>query len=112
MFGYQDLTHDERIALVALLRLVVQADRRYTSAEDSRLAQISSEMGDAQYDDAVREAREKLPGPDEVRRNAATVDRAQARSFMLSVLEGIAVVDGEGAEGAAELESLRRLWNP
>jgi uncharacterized tellurite resistance protein B-like protein len=111
MFGYADLNYDERLALVSLLRLVVQADKRYSPEEDTRLAQISAEMGDDLYDGTILEVRQKLPTPDHVRQHAATVTRPDARVFILGLLRGMASVDGEASEEAAEIESLSKLWN-
>jgi uncharacterized tellurite resistance protein B-like protein len=111
MFGYPDLNDDERLALVSLLRLVVQADKQYSREEDSRLAQISSEMGDDLYDGTVTEARAKLPTPEDVRRHAAKVVRPESRAFILGLLQGIAAADGEATEEKVEIEALLRLWS-
>lgn len=110
MFSFADLTLEERLVLVGMLKVVVQADDLYSKEEDKRLDQISEEMGNEVFDAAVAEAARRFKTLEEIRVNAASVERPEARALILETLKGMAGADGETSEETREIDALARLW--
>lgn len=105
-----ELTHDEDLALVGLLREVVQADADYTDEERASIFNLRREMGEERFDQAVAEAREKFKSRGELKDFAKTIDRQQARQLIYDTLHHVAESDGIDQQEEKPLRWLASWW--
>ena len=89
-----DLTDEERIALVSLLREVIQADDVYSDAERRGIRALRKEMGEAVFDDAVAEAADRFRSRADVKAHAKSITRPEARRLIYERLLEVADSDG------------------
>jgi uncharacterized tellurite resistance protein B-like protein len=107
----RDLTSEENLALVGLLKLVIQADQLYTLKESAELRRVANLMGTELFHRTVEEARQKFKTLADVETFAATITRQIARKQIYDVVQEMARVDGVPAAEQGSLDWLARLWN-
>lgn len=108
--NYKDLTDEERLALVGLIKVVIQADRLYSKEEDAELKRIAGEIGEELFIATVDEARERFKTLDAIKEYARTVERQEARELILSTVQEMAVSDEVSPEEAQMVDWLSELW--
>jgi uncharacterized tellurite resistance protein B-like protein len=89
----QDLTDDERVALVGLVVLMIDADNNRSTAEMQEFREIAAEMGRRQFDAAFRAATARGLTKDDVGTLAGEVERDDARQLMHTILVDLAATD-------------------
>ena len=104
------LTADEKLALVALLKLVVRADRELSSDEVKELNEVARQMGPDEWRATVDRARERFRTAQEVTQFAETITRQQAQRLIHKLLVRAARADGIVPEEASILLWLAKLW--
>lgn len=107
---YKDLTPEERLVLVALLELIIRADKNYTVEEAAEVERISVALGPGVYKAAVDEARLRLSTLGAVRGPALAVKRPEARELILTAVQDMAVVDEVVEEEIQIVDWLATLW--
>ena len=78
-----DLEHDERLALLGLVRMVVRADHDVSQAEAAVVGELAGSLDAGAWQALVRAARERYPSQAEARRAAARINRARCPGFRL-----------------------------
>jgi uncharacterized tellurite resistance protein B-like protein len=107
----RDLTPEENLALVGLLKLVIQADKLYSRKESAELKRVAGLMGTEVFHRTVEEARLKFTTLADVETFAATITRQVAREQIYNVVLEMARVDGIPPAEQGSLDWLARLWN-
>lgn len=107
----QDLDHDERLALVALLEIVIDADAEVSDAELEILDEISEEIGEELYEDTADEVDRRFQDEEALRAFLPSITRQEAREVIFGTVLDAALVDAvNGAEGDL-LTWLAKAWN-
>jgi len=106
-----ELAHGEGLALVGLLKRVIEADKRLALRESAMLQQLADAMGRHSFNQMVDEARARFPSLDALKAHVATIERPEARALIYRTAREMADVDGDRAfEEDALLGWLARLW--
>lgn len=106
----KDLNEDERIALVALLAQVVEADTYVTDPEARRVRAIVRALGTKAYDAAVAEGDRRFEDKAELRRFVPTIERQEARELIYETLLETALVDTPVNAESELLDWLADVW--
>ena len=105
-----ELNEDERVALVGLLKLMIQADKVMSDEEGRELNRVAEQMGPEMWNEAKRVAMKTLRSKKDIRRQAEKVERPEARAMIYDLVFDMAlpgsVVDSE----REELDWLVKLW--
>lgn len=108
----RDLTNEETVCLMGLLREVIQADDDYSPAERAKMRELRDALGDARFDAAIDEAKSRYAGSRAaLKEHAKTITRPDARKLMFSVLEKVAASDGITASERKPLEWVASWWD-
>jgi len=92
-----DLTHDERLALVALVETVVASDATVSEDEQTHIATLAAAFGDEAYRALVTEADERFADEAELKRFLAALMRQEARELIYGTVLDAALPDLESA---------------
>jgi len=106
-----DLTQDEREALVACARHLVMADGQVSNSELFDMILIEGQLGPDAWEAALQATHSIHTDRKQVLRLAARVQRSGVQRRLLSVLERMADGDGVHHEEVAFLSELRALWS-
>jgi hypothetical protein len=106
-----DLAHDERLALVALLGMVVQSGRTVAEDEVAQLARIGSRLGAEEFDRLADEANQRFGDEDALKAFLLCIDRQDARELIYGQVLETAVENGVDALEAELLDWLAKTWH-
>lgn len=106
----KDLNADERIALVALVGLVVQQNNRVTDSEANRVARDIAAVGDEAYSDAAAEADRRFADQAALRAFLAGIERQEARELIYATVLDAALADTPDRREAEILDWLATTW--
>ena len=106
-----DLTHEERLALVALLGMVVQSGRRIAEDEVARLGRTVSVLGADEYDRLADEANRRFTDEDVLKAFLLCIDRQEARELIYGQVLDTAVENGVDTLEAELLDWLAKTWH-
>jgi hypothetical protein len=104
-----DLTPEEDLVLLGLMREIIQADGNYSEAEQREVGKLKSEMGDARFDRAVEGAK-GFSSRGELKELAKTISRGAAQKAIFERLHALASADGISKNEEKPLEWLVHLW--
>jgi len=105
-----DLTRDERVALVALLEIVVDSASTLSEGEVDQVGEIVAALGEDVYQDAVAEVDRRLGDEDALKQFLTTVTRQEARERIYEALLEAALPDSLNKRESSLLEWLAREW--
>jgi tellurite resistance protein len=106
-----ELLPEEGLALVGLVKMVIQADKRFTLKESAALQQLAEQMGRRTFNQLVDEARRRFPTLDALRAHVATVERPEARELIYRTATAMADADAvRTSEETAVLQWVAKLW--
>jgi len=107
----RDLSHDERIALVALVELLASSDAGASEDEIDRIGEIGDALGGAeQYRQLAEEVDRRFADEEELKDFLATIDRQEAREVVFETALEVAMPDGIQSREAEFLEWLEDEW--
>lgn len=106
-----DLTPDEDMVLVGLVREVVQADGEFSAAEKRETAAVRTAMGDSRFAAAAERIRQDCPTRAALKEAAKMMSRQEARETIFAVLQQIAYVDGVDEAEEKPLRWLASWWH-
>jgi len=105
------LLPEEGLALVGLIKMVIQADKRFALAESAALQQLAEQMDRKTFNQLVDRARKELPTLDALRTHLTTVERPEARALIYRTVTEMADADAERtSEERAVLQWVAKLW--
>jgi uncharacterized tellurite resistance protein B-like protein len=107
----RELSPEEDVVLVGLLREVSSADGRYTEPEKRHIERVCAALGAARFDAAVAKARELFKSRDAVKAAAKSITRKDARVVIYDTLDAMASSDGRTAEEEKPLAWLASWWD-
>ena len=105
-----ELNRDERVALLGLLKLMIQADREMSAEEGQELNRIAAQMGPEVWKETKKEAMEQLRSADDIRQQAGRVTRQPARELIYDLVFDMALPGAVVDEEKKELDWLVQLW--
>ncbi len=106
----EDLEHNERRALVALVHHTIRVDGMLSDEEIDSMSAVAAELGQEAWRAAFRTVLGSHHDEAQVLDLAAGVSRADARSLIREVLTRIAASDVLHASEEAFLARLDELW--
>jgi hypothetical protein len=107
----RDLSHEERLALVALLEVVLESDRTVSDGEVADIDQVVGELGREEYERLVVEVDQRFPTEDELKAFLPSITRQDARELIYGTVLDTAIEDAVDARESAILDWLAALWN-
>jgi hypothetical protein len=107
----RDLSHEERLALVALLEVVLESDRAVSDGEVADIDQVVGELGREEYERLVVEVDQRFPTEDELKAFLPSITRQDARELVYGTVLDTAIEDAVDARESAILDWLAALWN-
>jgi uncharacterized tellurite resistance protein B-like protein len=110
MLEMNELTHEEELALIGLLKAVIQADKELSRLENVELKRVAAVMGPERFEERVAEARELFVTLSDIKGYAERVERQPARQLIFNLLEKMAKEDGLIPEEEEVLAWLADLW--
>ncbi len=106
------LNDKERVALIGLLKMVIQADKKVSTEELEELNRVAEAMGPEAWAAAKAKAMEEFNDLNDVRSYVEEgLDRPEARELIYALVKEMAVVDEEDAMEESVLRWLSRIWN-
>ena len=106
-----DLSHEERLALVALLEVVLESDRSVSDGEVADIDRVVGELGREEYQRLVSEVDRRFPTEDDLRAFLPSITRQDAREVVYGTVLDTAVEDAVDPHESELLEWLAGLWN-
>ncbi len=106
----QELTHDERLALIALLQLVVGSDGAVSPAERQQLGRVAAALGAEEYDRLADEANARFPDEDTLKVCLLAIGRQDARELIYGQVIEAAIQEGVNAAESELLDWLGKTW--
>ena len=105
-----DLTHDERLALVALVETVVGSDAAVSDDEETQIAHIAAAFGDEAYRALATQADERFADEAELKRFLAALMRQEARELIYGTVLDAALPDLIDRHESSLLGWLATTW--
>jgi hypothetical protein len=105
-----DLQHDERLALIALVKSVVAANARATAEESAAVRSIAAAFGPATYRALADESAERIADEESLRAALKGVARQDARDLIYGTALEAATADVPDDDESSFLGWLRRTW--
>jgi hypothetical protein len=107
-----DLTHDEKIALVALVELLAASDRDASDEEVGKIEEISDALGSPDdYHRLAEEVDRRFEDVESLKAFLERIGRQEAREIIFEKALEIAMPDGILGREAEFLEWLEREWH-
>ena len=108
---FTNLDANEQHAFVALVRLMIRADGRFTAPEVDALMRLAERLGRPRFWSLMNESVSLFPTRQDVLRLAGAVERLQVRAWIVRTLTDLAAVDGVHPREDDLLEQLTYLWH-
>lgn len=105
-----DLTHDERLALVALVEVVVSSDANVSEDEQNQIAHIADALGDDAYRALANEADERFPDEGALKSFLGGLQRQEARELVYGTVLETALPDVIDTHESSLLGWLATAW--
>ncbi len=110
MIELNELTSDEELVLIGLLKAVIQADRQLSLEEDEQLERVARAVGEQRFRERVSEARRAFSTLDDIKRHALRLQRQPARQLIFNMVQEMAKQDGLIPEEEEVLAWLAESW--
>jgi hypothetical protein len=107
----RDLSHEERLALVALLEVVLESDRAVSDGEVADIDRVVGELGRDEYQRLVLEVDRRFPTEDELKAFLPSITRQDARELIFGTVLDTAIEDSLDPRESEFLDWLATLWN-
>lgn len=104
-----DLNKTEKLALVGLTRLLIRADKEFSSEEAASLERIGKELGEEPFWALIREV--ATFEDEQIREHAKNVERRDVQELIYGALYEIAVAGTIAEEESDFLDWLSDTWN-
>jgi len=107
----RELDHDERLALVALLELVLESDRTTVDGEVAELDKVIDALGRDEWQQLVDEVDRRFPTEVELQAFLPSIVRQDARDLIYGTALDTAIEDSVDLFESQLLDWLAKLWN-
>lgn len=106
-----ELNEHEELALLGLMREIVQADGEYSPGERRAVDELREELGAARFDKAILRAMDAFDSRAELKEHAKkNVTRPEAQKAIYAALERVAASDGVTESEEKPLAWLASWW--
>jgi len=106
----KDLTPEETVTFMGLLREVITADGEYSEAERVKTTELTGLLGEDRFNQAIADAQARFKSRAQLKEAAKKLDREEARKAIFDFLVGVAVADGLDTEEEKPLSWLAHWW--
>lgn len=106
----KDLSHDERLALVALTEVAVISDRDISDQEVEQIDAIVEELGEESFHVLAEEAEARFPERAALKSFLGTITRPDARELILGTVLSETLADTLPHEQARFIDWLAKEW--
>jgi hypothetical protein len=106
----QDLSHDERVALVALIEAVAASDAEVSDDEQDRIAEVAAAFGDDAYRALADEADERFADEEALKKLLSALRRQEARELIYGTALATALPDVIDRHESSLLDWLASEW--
>jgi uncharacterized tellurite resistance protein B-like protein len=89
-----ELTREEEVALIGLLKAVIQADKQLSFEENEELKRVATQMGADRFHERVTEAKQLFKTLGDIKTYAQKVERPEARERIFAFVREMARQDG------------------
>lgn len=107
----QSLTEDEEIALLGLLREVIQADAEYSDGEREAVKKIKATVGPDRFKRAMAAAQNRFDNRGALKEFVKGITREEARRAIYEALQDVAASDGIDVREEKPLHWLASWWH-
>ncbi len=107
----RDLAHEERLALVGLLALVIESDRRAAEGEVTEIGRVVEAFGADAYQGLVEEVDRRFPTEDALKDFLPSIGRQDARELIYGTVLDTAIEDAVDVWESSLLDWLAKLWD-
>ena len=104
------LTAEERVALVALLEVVIESNGRVSEDEADRIDAVVGAIGEDAYRQAAAEVDRRFAGEEELRAFLPAITRQDARDLIYGTALEAATSDTVDAHESHLLDWLAAVW--
>lgn len=108
---YNDLTNDEQIFLVGMVRKVAGADHTFSDQEKDQMVQLAGKMGEDAFKQAASQAGAMMATPEAMETAARAVTRPEARELIFTSIQDLAVSDEVAPEEMEWITWLADMWD-
>jgi hypothetical protein len=105
-----DLTREERVALAALLELVVDSNATVSDDELREVRHVVDAVGDVAYAEAADEVAARFRDEAELKAFLPSITRQEARELIYGAVLETAIPDAMNAHESAILDWLGEAW--
>ena len=105
-----ELSAEERVALMGLLKLTVSADHEMSPGESNELLRIADEMGRPNFIEARKDAQDQFKSLDDIKAALAAVTRVEARNQIYRAALEVAKPDDIVEDEAFILRWVAETW--
>ncbi|MEO6028784.1 MAG: hypothetical protein ABIR79_18115 [Candidatus Binatia bacterium] len=106
-----ELSHDEQLALVALVEVVVASDASVSEEEESFVVRLAGTLGDETYHALIDEADERFPDEAKLKDFLGTIQRQEARELIYGTVLEAALPDVIDQHESSLLGWLATTWD-
>ena len=105
-----ELTPQENLCLIGLVKAVIQADKVYSEGEAEELKELARKMGVDLFNETVKEARTAFKKLSDIKTYAGTITRQPARELIYALLIEMAMPDAISPAEEEFLAWIAELW--
>ena len=105
-----ELTHDERIALAALMEISMMANGHLSEQETAQVDEVANELGEEAFRALLDEAETRFPDRKGLQDFLKTISRQEAREFVYETVLTDALTDLLPHSEAEFLDWLAQEW--
>jgi uncharacterized tellurite resistance protein B-like protein len=106
----KDLSYEEEVVLVGLLKAIIRADHKLSGQEHEEVRRIASSMGQERFAERVGQAQQLFSQLSDIKSYATRITRQGARELIYALLYGLADADGFASEEETLLVWLGEVW--
>ena len=106
-----ELTREEELGLIGLLKGVIQADRQLSFEENEELKRVAAAMGRERFQERVEQANELFRTLSDIKGHAGKIERPEARQLIFNMVREMARQDGVVEQEEELLTWLSETWD-
>ena len=111
MLDMKDLTPEEDLALMGLLKAVIQADKHMSFEERRELSAVAAGLGGQRFHERVEEAKRVFHTLSDIKTYAKKIERQPARQLIFNLVRDMAKRDEVISEEEDLLAWLAETWD-
>ena len=107
-----NLSHDQKLGLVALLEAVAMANREISEGEQKEIAMVATALGDEEYRKLIGEVETRFDGLDSLKEFLKTIEDKPARDLIFGTVWEESTADPLIKETESDLlDWLAKTWD-